>query len=247
MRTIVIARRVLGAPSAWARCDYINGIWEDGSMQIDRFNPSACLSQSNLSALLSVAIADMRGAELFLTPRLMTDIVVRGDPLDLDTPEDAHLDLFSPLGRPNAQHEKDIWVRTIIQPSAGVVRVLPDTKFVEKCLAAELRAFLTSADIEARNSQFDTRELWVRRSISAHMVCPSMVPAYVDKQPAAQTTELTPEQAAKAKARSMQVKRATRAGAEAAKFNADQAAAYGAKRRRELDAEAKSGKKTVKR
>jgi hypothetical protein len=230
MRTIVIARRVFGAPSAWARCDYINGIWEDGSMQIDRFNPSACVSQSNLSALLSVAIADLRGAELFLTPRLMTDIVVRGDPLDLDTPEDAHLDIFTPLGRPNAAHEDGLWVRTIIQPATGVMRVLPETKFVEKCLASELRAFLTPADIAARNSQFDTRELWVRRSITAHMLCPEQVPRY---EPApvgeAKARELSREEAAKAKAQSMRIKRASHVGAEAAAFNRQSEADYGKK------------------
>jgi hypothetical protein len=197
-----------------------------------------------LPALVAGAVADLARAELTITPRLIFDVIERGDPAGLDIPIGASCDLLVPIGRENAAHERDLWTRVLIQPGAGLVRVLGQQHhFVEKRLKAEAGLMLSPRDLAERCKQFDERDFWVRRSISAAMIAPNQVKRY---EPAptdeAEARELTQQEKAAAKAKAARVRASSHKSVEASKFNAEEAAAYGAKRKRELAAEAEAAR-----
>jgi hypothetical protein len=221
-RHIVIARRLgSAAPHVWARADWDNG-WFDASTTVEKGSRSVSV-QSNLAALVEGALTELGEADLTLTPRSMSDVIERGDPAGLDVPLDSSLDVLCPLGREDAPHEADIWVRGLVQPSAGLVRLLLDKKFTEKRLIPEVKAILSADDLKERCRPHDNREFWIRRDVTAAMIDPAAVPPYAERPALLEGAALTQAQRAEQRARADRARTASRKSAEASAF--DKAAA----------------------
>ena len=221
-RHILLARRQHNLPATWSRCDW-NGAWFDSSAVLDSpggYSHRASVVQSNLKALIDTALAELGdSADLTVSPRVYLDILGRGDPQNLNVPRNASVLLFCPTGQPGAEHAGDLWCPVLVQN--GTCHALVKQSFVGKKLSEELKALFTADDIRSRNSAHNFSEIWVRRDLTAAVLCPNEIKPYVQPgvDPASEEAAKTREEREAAKAKHARTKAASRKSAEAGAHN----------------------------
>lgn len=232
-RHVVIGRRDARVGHVWHRLDFADGRFFDPMQAGGPGNGYCVVVQTSLHGLIEMVIGELRGADLTLSPRPATAIVQRGDPQTLDVPGHAQLELLCPL----RAGDPSMWVRVLVLPSTGLIRVMHERRFVAQRLTQELRAILSPVDIESRNKLSDVRELWVRHGLSADKIAPDQVPPIVQNdEQAALAQQETREETARKMARAERAKQASHSSAAAMEFNRAEAQKHGDKVRAKLRA-----------